>query len=463
MPIARRVQWWHVAALLAAPLLILSIVSWASRSNSAPAEAHAKENVAPSPASGLPRVEAVRPTQGGLQRRTAQPGSAHSFESAELYAKISGFLKQQHVDIGARVKRGDLLAEIDVPELAEDVDAAIAALEQAKAEVAQAEARVNSAIADQQAAESRIAQMKADVERSTAETSLAKKQFDRISELNNLNGVEDRLVDERLCQLQSAQAAERSAESAVVAAQQQAAAATARIALAKAEHQVSRSKVAVAESQLSRAKVMLSYTQITSPYDGVVTCRNFHRGAFVRSPDHGGQVPLLAVDRTDQMRVLVRIPERDVPYVQPGDKATILFDALPKREFLGAVSRIAESEEAATRTMLAEVDLANTDGLIRDQMYGRVEIALEESLTGVTIPSTCLVGDVAHGQAKIFVLKNDLVNLRQVQVGKDTGIEVEILSGLSPEDQVVLRPSGSLSDGMKVASVAAVATTAKAH
>ena len=79
-------------------------------------------------------------------------------------------------------------------------------------------------------------------------------------------------------------------------------------------------------------------------------------------------------------------------------------------------------------------------------MYGRVEIALDQSLAGVTIPSTCLVGDVAGGQAKIFILKNDLVELRQVQVGKDTGIEVEILSGLSPDEQVVLRPSGSLAE-----------------
>jgi HlyD family secretion protein len=462
MPAPRRFQWWYIAVLLAVATLVLTWISRVGRTNAEPTAAQAKDGM-PHPAGELPRVETVRPVQGGLARRTAQPGSAHSFESAELYAKISGFLKLQHVDIGSRVKQGDLLAEIDVPELTEDVNAATAALEQAKAEVAQAESQVESATADYNAAQSRIAQMKSDVERWQAEVGLAQKQYDRIKELNELDGVEDRLVEERQFQLHSAQASQRAAQSAVVAAEQQAAAANSRIALARAELQVCRAKVTVAESQFNRAKVMLSYTRITSPYDGVVTCRNFHRGAYVRSPDHGGQVPLLAVDRTDHMRVLVRIPERDVPFVQAGDKAMIRFDALPQREFAGAIARIAESEDAATRTMLAEVDLPNTDGVIRDHMYGRVEIALDESLAGVTIPSTCLVGDVALGQAKVFVLKGGQVSLRQVQVGKDTGIEVEILSGLSPEDQIVLRPSGSLTDGMKVASIAAVAQAAKTN
>ena len=124
---------------------------------------------------------------------------------------------------------------------------------------------------------------------------------------------EDRLVEERQFQLHSAQASQRAAQNAAIAAEQQAAASNSRIALAEAMLRVNRSKVTVAESQLDRAKVMLSYTRITSPYDGVVTLRNFHRGAYVRSPDHGGQTPLLAVDRTDHMRV--RNPEPQLPYL----------------------------------------------------------------------------------------------------------------------------------------------------
>lgn len=398
------------------------------------------------------------PVKGGLSRKTSQPGAAHSWESAELYSKVSGFLLAQHVDIGSHVKRGALLAEIDVPELKEDVESAAALCEQAKAEVAQAEARVASSIADHKAAQSRVAQVRADGERFDAEASFNQKQFDRINELSNLKGVEQRVVDERQLQLQSAQANQRSAKSSVLAAEQQAVAAESRIALAKADLQVARARLKVAESALDRANVMASYTRITAPYDGIITCRNFHRGAYIRSPDQGGSIPLLSIDFTDTMRIKVRIPEREVPFIQAGDKAVVRFDALPQREFSGKVARIAESEESATRTMLAEVDVPNPEHIIRDHMYGRVEIHLEEPSQGVTVSSNCLVGDVVDGQAQLFVIKDGQAKLRKVTVGRDTGIEVEVLSGLGEDEPVIARPPSGLNDGTVVAGIMKVAT-----
>jgi multidrug efflux pump subunit AcrA (membrane-fusion protein) len=112
--------------------------------------------------------------------------------------------------------------------------------------------------------------------------------------------------------------------------------------------------------------------------------------------------------------------------------------------------------------MLAEIDLPNTSGAIRDHMYGRVEITLEEGQAGVRLPSTCLVGDVANGQAKLFVVHGDHVKLRQVQAGRDTGIEVEVLSGLALEDMVVARPPAGLADGTRIAAVSPARATAKA-
>ena len=460
----KRSKWLYVGGSAAGVAVLAVLLAVWSYSSTPPAAQGQDQTPASTASTNLPRVETVHPAPGGLAKRTSQPGSAHSFESAELFAKVSGFLKAQHVDIGSRVKRGELLAEIDVPELTEDVTAATAALKQAEAEQAQAEARIASAAADHKAAEAKIAQAAAEIQRCDAEVSLAQKQYDRMVELNKLKGVEDRIVEERQCQLQSAQAAQRAAQSGVTAAEQLAAAASSKVALAKAELLVSQAKVTVAASVLQRAKVMHSYARITSPYDGVVTCRNFHPGAYVRSPDHGGQVPLLAVDRIDQMRVVVKIPERDVPFIQPGDKATIQFDALPQRKFEGAVSRIAESEDPATRTMQAEIDLPNPDRLIRDHMYGRVEIALEESQPSVTIvPSTCIVGDVAGGKAKVFVVDGEQLTLREVLIGNDTGVNVEIQSGLSTSDSVVLRPAGGLADGTKVASTAAPAAASKTH
>lgn len=410
--------------------------------------------------STAPQVETIVPTKGGLARVTTQPGSAHSFESADLFAKVSGFLQAQHVDIGSHVKRGDLLAELDVPELAKDMEAATASWQQAQAEVTQSEARVESAIADQKAAEARVKQAEADIDRWKAEVTLAQKQYERIRDLNGLKGIEDRIVDEKRFQLQSAQASERAAHSAVAAAQQQAEASASKVALAKADLAVSEAKCNVAKSNMDRAAVMLDYTKILSPYDGVVTVRNFHRGAYVRSPDQGGQMPLLSVDRTDLMRIKVRIPERDVPYVEPGDRATIEFDALPNRKFSGPVARIAHAETIDTRTMLAEIDLPNENDEIRDHMYGRVDLELEHSQAGVTVPSACMVGDVHSGQGQLFVVEGDRVRLQPVEVGKDSGIVVEVLSGITEADRIVVRPPGGLVDGAEVLTAAAVSAQA---
>ncbi|HEX3728108.1 MAG TPA: efflux RND transporter periplasmic adaptor subunit, partial [Pirellulales bacterium] len=400
------------------------------------------------------RVETVHPHNGGLAHTTVQPGSARSYESADLYAKVSGYLETQDVDIGSRVKRGQLLAQIDVPELTKDYELAQAALDQAKSEIEQMKARIDSAVAEKNAAQAYVAQTEADLQRCAAERSFREKQYNRIRDLHEMKSVEERLVDEKLDQLHAADAADRAAHSAVTTAQQQVAAAEARVESARADLRVSEAKVRVAEATVGKAKVMVSYTQITSPYDGVVTHRNFHRGAFIRAPDQGGQIPLLTVDRTDLMRIVVQIPDREVPFAQPGDPATIRFDALPRTPFKGRIARIAESENDETRTMRVEIDLPNPNGVVRDAMYGRVEILLEPAHGGVTIPSACFMGNIEDSRGQVFIVHNGRVSLKSVVIGSDNGTLAEVVSGLSPGDEVVMRPPGSLADGAEVVASA---------
>ncbi|HEY5315649.1 MAG TPA: efflux RND transporter periplasmic adaptor subunit, partial [Pirellulales bacterium] len=323
------------------------------------------------------RVETISPSAGGIIRKTVQPGSVHSFESAELFAKVSGFLKSQNVDIGSIVKRGELLAEIDVPELAQQLDRDKAEQRQAEADVALAQSQIETAIAERQAAEAYVTQAEASVKRSQADREYHEKQYRRIGDLSRLNSIEKRLVDEEFSQLQSAEAGELTARSAVVTAKAQVTTAAARIDRAESELLVSKAKLDVMRAEVAKTATLLSYTRITSPYDGLVTYRGFHRGAFIRAADQGGEEPLFRVDRTDLVRVVVLVPDRDVPFTQAGDRALVLLDALPGKPFKGKVARVAGTEDPLSRTMRVEVDVPNADGVIRNGMYGQVEIELE--------------------------------------------------------------------------------------
>jgi RND family efflux transporter MFP subunit len=449
----------RVAGLIAGTLAVAICAFGLSHSHPSQAEENhsslAAENAVQSSSSYAIRVETVHPKPGGIARTTSQPGSAHSYESAELYSKVSGYLQTQNVDIGSRVKQGDILAVIYVPELTKELEYATAMLQQTKAEVIQMQSRIASSIADQKAAEAYVTQTEAEVQRHEAEMSFREKQYNRIQELSKLNSVEDRLVDEKLDQLHAAEGAVRAAHRAVLTARQQAAADEARVAQARADLVMAQAKVRVAEASLEKAQVMVAYTKITSPYDGVITRRNFYRGAFIRAPDQGGQIPLLCVDRMDLMRVVVQIPDREVPYTNPGDKAKVRLDALPDHAFAGQISRVADAEDPETRAMRIEIDLPNPAGLIRDGMYGKVDIELEPAPAGVTISSACLVGNEQHGKSQLFVVKEGKARLRPVNVGKDTGVYVEVLSGLTTADEVIVQPPAGLADGNVVTAAPA--------
>ncbi|HEX4130812.1 MAG TPA: efflux RND transporter periplasmic adaptor subunit [Pirellulales bacterium] len=409
------------------------------------------------------RVETIAPTPGGIVRKTVQPGSAHSFQSAGLYAKVSGYLKSQAVDIGSVVKRGQVLAEIDIPELAQELLRDQGQLRQAEAEVVQSQAAIASAEAEQKAAEALIAEAEAHVKRATSEREFREKAYDRIRNLHSLKSVEERLVDEKLDQLNAAGAAELAARSTVISARQQAAAAAAKVRRAEADLLVAKAKIDVVQATVARTGVLLDYTKIVSPYDGVVTERNFHPGAFIRSADQSEHQPLLAVDRIDLMRIVVQVPDRDVPFTQPGDEATIVFDALPGQKFTGKVARVSASENPESRTMRVEIDVPNTDGILRDGMYGQVEIELEKASPGVTIPSACVISDVRANQAKVYVVEQGKVRLTTIETGKDTGVLIEVKQGLTTSDRVVLKPPSSLIDGLAVEAVAAPVAQKSGH
>lgn len=399
---------------------------------------------------GIP-VEVARPRRGGIERTTTQAGSVHAFEHASLYAKVSGYLNVQDVDIGSRVERGQLLAVIEVPELQKAVDQYAAALDRAKSRVKVAESKVRSAGADKAAAEAMVKQAETDVAAKVANQELQGKQLARIRGLVERNAVEARLLDEQQDRLDVAASDLGVSRAAVLTAQSQVLTKDAVIESAQADLAEAQSDVGIAEADLGKARVMQDYTRITSPYDGVVTLRSFHRGDFVRSATEGGNVPVLAVAVTDKVRVVLPVPDVDVPFVDAGDPATLQIVALPGETFLGVVSRYSNSEDPQSRNMRTEVDLPNPDGKLREGMYGQVTVLLDPaSPNSVRIPSSGLVGLTGKGEGSVYVVRDGKARKVEVRVGKDDGIDAEILSGLAAEDSVIVRYNGPIADGTPV-------------
>ena len=396
-------------------------------------------------------VKVVHPLRGAMDRITVQPGSVQSFESADLFAEVPGYLKSQTVDIGDRVKRGQVLAVIDVPELEQQVARQAAMLDQARAKVKVAEAHVDTASAELEVAKATVTKVEASAASAKAVRTLREKQLRRYRDLYASKSIEERLVDEKEEEADAAIEAERAARVAIVTAKTDILASMARLQQARADVTYAEASVKVAQAELDKAKVLVQFATIVSPYDGVVTQRNFFRGDFVKGASEGGTpLPLFSVERTDVMRVIVQVPDRDVPFTDPGDQATIEIDALPGKKFEAKVSRIASSEDPQTRLMHTEIDLPNPTGKICKGMYGRVTILLDKTSDRFSIPSTAIAGKGADGKATVFVVRDGKAALASVDVGADNGLRVEIISGLTAEDQVIFHASAELREGAEV-------------
>ena len=394
-------------------------------------------------------VDVVRP-QKGMDYEVEQPGSVHAYETVQLHAKVSGFLKEQKVDIGDRVKKGEVLAVVAVPELDKQLQRNQASLEQAEARVKQMEARVVSARADLEAAKAAEIQADAAHESAVKWVKYRKSVYDRIYALWKTDSIEEKVVDEKKELYEAARETERSTKAGIATSKANVAAAAAKIDVALADVLGAKSEVKVAQADIEKTQVLIDYATITAPFDGEITHRSFFPKDFIRSASDGtGQQPLLTIQRTDKLRVVVQVPDSAVPYLDKGDPATVRIDSLSGKKFDGKVSRKAGSEDPNTRLMQVEVDLDNPSGEIGDGMYGKVRILLDRFPNLLSVPSTSLLR-TKDGRALVCVVRNEHVHFNEVRVCKDNGRRVCLHSGLRPEDLIVLHPSTSLIEGAEV-------------
>jgi RND family efflux transporter MFP subunit len=401
---------------------------------------------------GAVAVRVIKPQPGGLERTFRTSGTALAFEHADLFARTPGVLKGLTVDIGDRVKAGQLLAEIDAPLLALEEKQAAAAVKQVKGQVREAEARVAAVKAEVRLARGVVQQKEAELQSARAALAFQQNSFERIKKLAAAGTIDARLLEEKGAQLEAARGTVASATAALDNAKADVDVKQGKLGQAEAALDGVRYSLESAELALEKATVLRGFARIVSPVDGVVTRRNFHSGDYLRTGGTSAQTPVLTVLRTDRMRVVTQVPERDVPLVERGLPVELTFPALPGVRLSSKVARIGFALDEKTRSMRVEIDVPNLKQQLRPGMYGGITMRLKNTLQGVLrVPNLALVRTPSgEPTSYVYVVRDGKAHQTRVELGTRTDREVEIRSGLEPNDLVVSDPTGLRGDVVPV-------------
>jgi HlyD family secretion protein len=336
-------------------------------------------------------VRLTKPERRKIVRVVGQPGFIQSYERSSVYPKMNAYIEKWIVDIGDKVKKGDVLANLFVPELVEDHETKRATVVLDRQRIALAKEVVEVAKADVKAAEARLEEAKAELSGSRSEA----ERWD--SEVKRLQGEVDRGVVTPQDLLQSANrwkaslAVRNAAAAAVLKADAELISRRASLTKAEIDVRVAEAALKAAESEEKRLQAWVDYLILPAPYDGIVVARNANTfdfvlpakgdpSAFSRSPylsPSGTAAPIYVVDRTDIVRIYVDIPEQDANYVQIGSKATVLIKAYRDQPIAGTVTRTSWALNIRSRTLRAEIDLPNPGSQVLPGMYAYGNVIIE--------------------------------------------------------------------------------------
>jgi len=355
----------------------------------------------------VPTVSVVRPKRGAMKDEVVLPGNIQAFTDSPIYARASGYLKEWKVDIGARVKTGQVLAEIDAPELDQQVRQADAALAQSRAALEQARAMHELGRTNEE---------------------LARVTAQRWANLVAKGAVSRQENDQYQAQYQAQAANVQALEKAINAAQ---------------------STVSSEEANLARLGELQGYKVVKAPFDGVITARNTDVGALVNAGNGGPAQELFHMASTATLRVFVRLPQVYSRSAVPGVTADLVLSEFPGRRFTGKLVRTSEAIDPATRTLLTEVDVDNRSGALLPGAYAAVHLKLPSAAPSLILPVNALLFR-SEGLQVGVVSPEGRVELVSVILGKDYGTEVEVVSGISESDRVIVNPPDSLTSGVTV-------------
>ena len=356
-----------------------------------------------------PIVAVAKASRTDLSQTLTLAAEFRPFQEIDVHAKVAGYLKVIYVDVGDRVKAGQLLAVLEIPELRDEVA-------QDEATVRRSREEINRAKADLERAESahEIAHL--------ASTRLAGVLKSR----PNLVAQQD---------LDDAAGRDRMAEAQV---------ATAKAGLAAAEEQL-----AVATAAASKTKTLFEYARITAPFAGVVTHRYADTGAMIQAgtSSQTQAMPVVRLSQDDRLRLTIAVPESAVARVRVGEPVEVRVEAVG-RTFPGTVARFAARVNAETRTMDTEVDVPNRDLTLVPGMYAYASLALERANGVVAVPIQAL--DRGEDKTTVVTVRDGTVERREVKLGLESADRVEIVAGLEPDALVVVGNRNQLRPGARV-------------
>ncbi len=404
---------------------------------------------------GPPQVATIVVSNQDLQHTAVMPGTVEGEETTDIYAKVGGFLEEIRVDIGDTVAKGDTLAVLSIPEMAQELERLEATAESARAIIAQAVAGVTQAEAHVVSSQAAIEEAETESAEAEAHFKFREAELKRTKELVNKQALLAKKLDEAKFNVDAAKAARGTVAARIRTAKANLDAAHANVDKAKTDHVSAIAKAKVADLDIEKAKTMIGYGTLQAPFDGVITQRMFDPGAFIKPADgNSAAQPLVTISRINTVRLLVDLPMKEVRWLNEGD--AVVFDrinVLPGTKFEGTVTRFSPALNNMSRMLRVEIDLQNDDRKLLPGYFGYVTIRLAEFKQTPVIPSSAVI--TIDDRSYVFVVEGTTCHQREVTTNYRDGTIVGIETGISAGDQVVKTGVGQLTDGQAVTPVPA--------
>jgi RND family efflux transporter MFP subunit len=389
--------------LLLALMGSVPLVTSCSQSSKASAGASQADQTAVS-------VAVMKVARRELSRYQSMMAEFRPYQEVDVHAKVAGYLKKIYVDVGDRVRQGQLLAMLEVPELNAEVDQASAAVSSSQLQIARAESELKQAEAAHEDAHI---------------------TYTRLAELPKIkpNMIAQQEIDQALAHDHEAEA---------------------KIAAAQASVAVAREKLREAQANGERVKTLLSYTRIEAPFSGIVTKRYADTGAMIPAGTSTSTqaMPVVRISEDSTLRLVLPVPESIVPLIHSGAPVDVNVGSL-HRSFKGKVWRFSGKVETATRTMETEIEVKNPQQILKPGMYATANLTLDSIPSALAVPIQAV--SMADNKTTVMVVTRDkTIDERPVTTGMETASLVEVQSGLDENDLVVVGNRGQLKTGQKV-------------